>query len=270
MVEYLQKAQPAFETSKSTKPMKTNISVWATASTIVLAAGLFETTAQADSINGSILAAPASVNLNLSTAYAFYGVSGSFVPATDPSNLGNFSTLTASGEFTGTGNDSVFNQLTYNNGTTSATLSPNYSLAQIRAFDAGVGTVTFTTTLLAANEQVQVYLSCYDTAPDFQASVGSASFSMTDVILPTTADGNGTGEGHTYGILDLQVSGSVGETLTIEGLTDPTGVTGGNGYDTVGVNGATVNPVPEPGVGSICLCGVASLLAYRRFPGRKG
>jgi hypothetical protein len=250
--------------------MKTKISVWTTASAIILAAGLFETTAQADSINGSILAAPSSVDLNLSTAYAFYGVSGSFTPATDPSNLGNFNTLAVSGEFTGTGSDAVFNQLTYNNGTTSATLSPNYSLAQVRAFDAGVATASFATTLLAATEEVRIYLACYDIAPDFQATAGSANFSMTDVVLPTTADGNGTGEGHTYGILDLQVSGSVGETLTIEGLTDRTGVTGGNGYATVGIDGATVNPVPEPGVWSMCICGVATFLAYRRFSGRQG
>src|SRR5579859_3220374 len=85
-------------------------------------------TAWADSITGYIAAAPTSVNLNLSAAYAFYGIAGSFTPATDPANVGNFTTLIAVGGFTGTGSDSTYNLVTYNNGTTSATASPNYSL----------------------------------------------------------------------------------------------------------------------------------------------
>jgi len=217
---------------------------------------LLGTAAWADTITGSIVAAPAGVNLNLSSAYAFYGINGSFTPATDPSNVGNFSTLVAVGEFTGTGSDAAYNQTTYNNGTTSATLSPNYSLAQIQGADAGVGTVTITTTLFATNEYLSVYISGYDTAPDFRATVGSASYAVTNVVLPTTADGNGTGEGHTYAILKLAVTGTVGETVTIAGATDRTGVTGGNGYPTIAFNSVTAGnstnaitggvPVPNP------------------------
>ncbi|HXI69681.1 MAG TPA: TIM-barrel domain-containing protein [Verrucomicrobiae bacterium] len=202
--------------------------------------------AWADTITGSIAAAPASVNLNLSTAYAFYGINGSFTPATDPSSIGNFSTLVAVGEYTGTGADAVFNQATYNNGTTSATLSPNYSLAQVQGFDAGVATVSITTTLFATNESLSVYISGYDTAPDFSATVGSATFALNNVVLPTTADGNGTGEGHTYGVLNLAVTGTVGETLTITGTTDRAGVTGGNGYTTIAFNSVTATAPDSP------------------------
>ena len=214
------------------------------------------TAAWADTITGSMAAAPASVNLNLSAAYAFYGIGGSFTPATDPSNVGNFSTLVAVGGYTGTGSDATYNLVTYNNGTTSATLSPNYSLAQDLSGGSSSATVSITTTLFATNEYLSVYVFGYDNAPDFSATVGSAGFALTNVVLPTTGDGNGTGEGHTFGVLKLAVNGTVGETLTITEATDITGVSGGNGFATVGISSVTagnstnaitgVAPVPNP------------------------
>jgi hypothetical protein len=225
------------------------------AAILISVAASFGTKTLADTINGTIEATPVSVDLNLSSAYAYYGISGSFTPATDPSDIGGFSTLTANGEFTGTGNDAVYNLMTYNNGSSSATPSPNYSLAQIRAFDTGVANLSMSTTLFAPSENVSVYVFGYDTAPDFSATLGSASFSLNNVILPTTADGSGTGDGHTYGILDLTVTGAIGETMTIETFTDRTGVVGGNGYTTVGISGATADAVPEPGVRAILMCG---------------
>jgi hypothetical protein len=237
---------------------------------ITLAAGSsLGTAASADTITGSVAAAPASVDLNLSTAYAYYGISGSFVPATDPANIGNFSPVAAVGEYTGTGNDSVFNLATYDNGTTAATLSPNYSLAQVRGFDAGVGTVSITTTLFAANENLSVYMSDYDTAPDFSVTLGSATFTLNNIVLPTTVDGNGTGEGHTYGVLDLSVSGSIGETVTIESLTDRAGVVGGNGYTTTAFDSVTANPVPEPGEWALLLFGLGLFAGVQRHARRQ-
>jgi hypothetical protein len=249
----------------TTSTMTTRNSFLTKVAIIALATGSsLGTAAWADSISGSIAVAPASVNLNLSAGYAYYGINGSFTPATDPGNIANFSTLTAVGEFTGTGNDAVFNLTTYNNGTTSATLSPNYSLAQVRGFDAGVATVSITTVLFAANENLSVYLSGYDTAPDFSATLGSATYSLNNIVLPTTADGNGTGQGHTYGVLDLSVSGTIGETLTIESLTDRTGVVGGNGYTTTAFNAITADSVPEPGQWALLLCGVGLFAVLRR------
>ena len=211
-------------------------------------------TAWADSITGSIADAPTSVNLNLSAAYAFYGIAGSFTPATDPSNVGNFSTLIAIGGFTGTGSDSTYNLVTYNNGTTSTTASPNYSLAQDPS-GSSVATVSITTTLFATNEFLSVYVSGYDDAPDFSATLGSASFALNNVVLPTTSDGDGTGQGHTFGVLKLAVTGTVGETLTITGSTDRTGVSDGN-FSTVEISSVTAGsstnaitgglPVPNP------------------------
>jgi len=222
---------------------------------IALAAGsLLGTAAWADTITGSMTAAPASVNLNLSAGYAFYG--NSFTPATDPSNVGNFSTLVAVGGYTSQGSDATYNLATYNNGTTSALNSPNYSLAQDLTGGSSSATVSITTTLFATNEYVSVYIFGYDTVPDFSATVGSANYAVTNVVLPTTADGNGTGEGHTFGVLKLAVTGIVGETLTITAATDTNGVSGGNGFATVGISsvtaGSTTNaisgssPVPNP------------------------
>jgi hypothetical protein len=235
--------------------MTTRNSILTRVAIITLAAvSSLGTAAWADTITGSITAAPGSVNLNLSAAYAFYGIAGTFTPATDPSNLGNFSTLVASGGFTGTGSDATYNLITYNNGTTSATASPNYSLAQDPS-GSSVATVSITTTLFATNEYLSVYVSGYDDAPDFSATAGSASFALTNVVLPTTGDGNGTGQGHTFGVLKLAVTGTVGDTLTITGATDRTGVSDGD-YSTIEISSVTAGnstnaitgglPVPNP------------------------
>ena len=223
-------------------------------------------TVKADSITGSVIAAPSTVNLNLSSAYSYYGGSPD-VANTDSTNLAQFSDITATGEFTGLGTDSSSNLTTYNNGITSASDSPNYSLAQIRGNDSGTATLSLSTILFAPTETFSLYMSDYDTTGDLSVtSSGGGSLVLTNQILPTSSDTvNGTGDGHTYGVFDFTVSGTVGDTLTISDSTDQTGVITGNGYYTVGINAITANVVPEPTAWLMLLCGIVLLATVRRY-----
>jgi hypothetical protein len=65
-------------------------------------------------------------------------------------------------------------------------------------------------------------------------------------------------------VLDLTVSGTIGETLTIESLTDRTGVTGGNGYATTAINSIVADAVPEPSEWALLLCGIGLFAVVQR------
>ena len=196
------------------------------------------TAVKADSISGYMASAPTNVNLNLSSAYAYYGASTT--PATDPSNIAYFSVMERHGGGDGFGNDLQFNLTTYNNGTTSGANSPNYSRETLANGASLPMTQSFTNTLFATNEYVSVYVFSYDDKPDFLATIGSASFALTNILLPSTIDSiNNTGQGHRYGMLNLAVTGTVGETLIIKEAANTNGVSD-TSFSTIGISAATL------------------------------
>jgi hypothetical protein len=100
------------------------------------------------------------------------------------------------------------------------------------------GEVSFTHTLLAEKETVTVYVIGWNAKANVTANVGAAKFSLAGAVLPAT-DGDGTGQGHSYGILTLTVSGKVGDTLSFNIATNSSGPsTTENGN--VGIQAASV------------------------------
>ena len=126
-----------------------------------------------------------------------------------------------------------------------------------------------TTNLIASNETVNFYLASYDSACNITATLPSGgSYTATGAVLPysPTSDGDGTGKGHLYGILSLNITGgTVGETLTFTDTSNITGVSN-DSYSNIGIQAANVTVVPEPA--SLLLMGVAGfglLILKRRF-----
>ena len=125
--------------------------------------------------------------------------------------------------------------------TASATADQNF----IFGHNAGGG-VSFTHTLLAATEKLSVYLVTYNAMSDLTATLSTGgSYSATDVALPLT-DGDGTGAGHSFGVLELTISGTVGETLTFSTTVN---TAHGSGDPCSGIQASVA--VPEPATGAI-------------------
>ncbi|MGC8625452.1 MAG: PEP-CTERM sorting domain-containing protein, partial [Phycisphaerae bacterium] len=78
------------------------------------------------------------------------------------------------------------------------------------------------------------------------------------------SDTDGTGSGHGYGILSLNITGgTVGQTLTFTDINNITGVSN-DSYSNVGIQAANV-VVPEPAtLGLVAVGGLGLLLLKRR------
>ena len=197
-------------------------------------------------------------NLNTGAAYAWYGT-GDGSAVTDASNLASFSSLSIVGTTSANQASDSHIYTSYDNGSTSVVASPNFTF-----FINGTGGYSLTTTLLAPSETLSFYLTNYDTTSDLSASLDTASFSLTNAVLPTSSDGDGTGALHTYGVLNLSVTGTVGHTLTFTDVMNLTGVSQTT-FSNVGINAVQCAVVPEPPIWLLIFSGA---LLFLIGPGR--
>ena len=125
--------------------------------------------------------------------------------------------------------------------------------------------ITFSTTLFAPDEQIQIYLFGYQTSFDFSATLSSGgNVSLTNqTLIGEFGDGDGTlGSGHTFAILDFVVTdATIDDVLTFTLTSSPL-----DQYGFIGVQAATataISPVPEP-AGSLLIFGAGALFLMRR------
>jgi len=127
--------------------------------------------------------------------------------------------------------------------------------------------LTFTATVLAPEQTISIYLVGYNSRADISVTLGGETFLLGDAILPYTNDGDGTGAGHTAGILTLNIGDAVvGDTLTFTVSNEYDGVTDSS-FGFIGIQAATVTIVPEPSsmiLGGLGLCGLALRRRVRR------
>jgi alpha-glucosidase len=113
------------------------------------------------------------------------------------------------------------------------------------AYTAGNGRgIEFKHILLAKHEVVTVYLTSFDAKVDLSAQLGTkVLFRKRAVVLgdyyDPQKDGDGTGSGHGYAVLKLDVHGAVGDALTVRASVDLTGVKHRQ-YASVGIQAAAV------------------------------
>ncbi len=125
--------------------------------------------------------------------------------------------------------------------------APNQALHCLRSFAYAGGihrTIGFRHTLLAPHEWVRVYLTSFDAKVDLSARLGTkVLFRKRGVVLgdyyDPQKDGDGTGSGHGYAVLKLDVHGAVGDVLTVRASVDLTGVKHRK-YASVGIQAAAV------------------------------
>jgi hypothetical protein len=163
-----------------------------------------------------------------------------------PDSFSSVSLVKEAAPGTNVGNDSQI-YLSFANGTptTSATADQNFLYSS--------GDASFTHTLLANSEDLTVYLVNYASQSNLSATLSGsgASYSASNVNLPLTPDGN-----HFYGVLNLAISGTAGETLTFT-------VTRPGDFGAIGIQAVSVvASVPEPAAVTLLATGVLSLLAY--------
>jgi hypothetical protein len=233
----------------------------------------------AQTITGSLSAAPSGpVLLNQSDSFAFYGDGIADDVQTDDSNIAGFTQFNE-----GDGHGSPSSQSspgvgsailsTYSNQTSSAVASSGFS--------ENASALEFQSTLFAPTETFSIYLSNYQTAFDFTATDlsgghpggghpggghpgGGGGFVLTDLALPTSSDGDGTGQNDSYGVLTLTVTGAIGDIIDFEDDADGGGVTA-NGLDAtpfVGINAVSVD-APEPSATGLLVATLAILLFNR-------
>ncbi len=124
-----------------------------------------------------------------------------------------------------TGTDSQM-WLTFHGGTPVASAHAARSFAYV----AGAGqSIHFTTHLIASNEIVKLYLTSFDAKMNITATLGRlVKYVNRGIVLSRyydpQRDGDGTGSGHGYAILRLNVSGAIGDRLKITGSVNLSGV----------------------------------------------
>lgn len=127
--------------------------------------------------------------------------------------------------------------------------------------------LSFTASILAPEQTISIYLVGYNSRADISVTIGSETFSLADAILPYTNDGDGSGSGHTAGLLTLNIGDAVvGDTLTFTVSNEYDGVTDSS-YGFIGIQAATVTIVPEPSsmiLGGLGLCGLVLRRRVRR------
>lgn len=198
-----------------------------------------------------------------SSDWAYFGVGGN--PATAIGKAGGPGSFSAVSGANVVGTDSrIF--LSYTGGDP----GPLESITAGKEFvysGAGDGAaLTFSATILAPDETIQVYLTGYNSRADISASLRlGGSFSLMGAVLPYTddQDGDGTGEGHTYGLLTLNVAGaSIGDVLTIT-VANQYAAVSNPAFGSIGVQAATV-AVPEAASSLLGALGFACLVIKRR------
>jgi hypothetical protein len=197
-------------------------------------------------------ASPININTG-ATDWAYYGSTAS-TAITKAGGPGVFSSMSGAGSLIG-GDSQTY--ISYSGGVGGASATAR------REFNYGTQ-LSFTYTLSAASETVSVYVVGYNALADLSATLSgdsTATWSLNKALLPYSIDGNNTGALHTYGLVNLTISGTVGETLTFTITRENTsgGITGGN----VGIQAASVVAgVPEPTSMTLVVVGLFCLLAY--------
>lgn len=204
-----------------------------------------------DTITG-VLSAPVSsdsspIDISSGTAdWAYYGLHTDFTPDTKSGGPASFSNVTTTGS-TGLGGDSR-TCVSFSGGT------PNSSVTAGRNYVYDMNSVSITHKLLADSETVSFYLVGCATHFDLSATLGSATYSATNLLLPYTDD-----DVHYSGILTLTVSGKKGDTLIFTNATN----TRTEDWSSVAIQAASVVAnVPEPATSAISLSALVALMAY--------
>ncbi|MDR1305773.1 MAG: PEP-CTERM sorting domain-containing protein [Verrucomicrobiales bacterium] len=236
-------------------------------------------------IEGSLGVVPNNIiNLNDYDAFAFYGVIGkgstyqiiSGDATTDANNVGQFSNpqIQNSGTSFFCGTLAFYPGISYNNAvSTIGTPTQNNATETSEALyinqcNDGVS-FTLTTTLFASEETISFYLINYNARSNFSAVLSRNNteichYSLANQILPTTSNGNGTGDGNTSGILTLTVSGEIGDLLTFTNQTEYAGVSNTQ-FGNVGIAAVTALAIPEPGTWALIVVGLGTLIGCRCF-----
>ncbi len=263
------------------------ISVAAATFAAVTLAGLVGTSS-ASTITGAFSSPPASANnaanpttpINIATgaaAWVYYGYTqqGSYTAGsssggmmnTDPANAASFSPLnfSANNSQTGLSGSGGSVELTYPGASPSS--STAFIFDQAPSGGSSTNNYYLTANLIAPTETLNLYLNSYDSKSNITATLpDGGSFAATGVVLPYSpnSDTDGTGAGHGYGILSLNITGgTIGETLTFTDTNNITGVSN-DSYSNVGIQAGNV-VVPEPATLPLALMGLASLaLIVRR------
>jgi hypothetical protein len=214
--------------------------------------------AQAAAITEDSLSALSSTSVNLSTsvAFAYYGDTTAPLftpgidasPTTDVGNLGAFTAFTTSGLSLPEESSDTLVQVSYALGAGGANPSlemgaTNFDFAGFTSN--GINGFSLTSTLFAPTETFSFYLQNYNTTSDFTASLNNGAntpFSSSNQVLFGGSDS--TGSGNSTGVLELTVSGAIGDVLTFADASDISGVAN-NGNGNVGLDAVTVT-VPEP------------------------
>ena len=222
--------------------------------------------AQASMITGSFSSPPASAKssstpIDISTgtaAWVYYGYNGTATDMnTDTPNSAGFTALASNVSIS---DSSGYIYQTFTGASPAASVHFDYVNPGSAHY------FSFTTKLIAASETLNLYLTSYDSKSDVTATLGSGgSFTDSGVVLPYSPanDTDGTGKGHGYGVLTLNINGSIGDTLTFKDTVDITGVSTTSGAN-VGIQSADV-VVPEPAtLGLLAAGGFGLLLLGKR------
>jgi hypothetical protein len=120
------------------------------------------------------------------------------------------------------------------------------------------GAMQLTQTLIAPSETVRLYLRNYVTNSTFSATLSSGgSYSATNVALPTTGNSS-------FGLLTLNITGSVGDVLTFTDYAQASAIHA-NGNASVDIQAASVTVAPEPAtLALMATVGVGILLLGRK------
>jgi hypothetical protein len=247
--------------SHSRRDLHLNKLLWAV---IALLVGIASGNSQTAAITGDLTAPPVYTSDDISagtTDWAYFGLGGG---TTDiDSKAGGPASFSPIANGASVGTDSrMFLSFTGGTPTASVTDERNFVFPQ----QSTLGTLSFTTTLFASDETIQIYLAGYDSRGDFTASLSSgATFSLTDQILPYSDDGDGTGQNHTYGLLTLTVSdAAVDDVLTFTSANNYDNVSNSS-FGSIGIQAATatITVVPEPG--SVTLIALGALVIFLGF-----
>lgn len=222
----------------------------------------FPTFTQAATITGSISSPTVYSSVDISTGvtdWAYFGLGGN-VATIDRKSGGpaSFSAVTG-GSFVG-GDSRMFLGFTGGAPTPSLTTGRDF----VSPTQADGSSLSFTYTVQAEDQTIQIYLVGYNSRADISVSLASGgSYSLEDQVLPYTDDGDATGSGHHAGLLTLDLNDAlVGDVLTFtvsneyDGVADPS-------FGFIGIQAVTV--VPEPSALLLGGCGMLALLRRRRI-----